>query len=151
MNKLLTLLALLAATLGAPAQTAVTGSSVVPLADDALYRAFGGQTGLDRLMDDFVKRLHGDARIGHFFKESNLDELKKQLASQLCVVAGGPCRYEGASMADAHAEMEVRKADFNALVELLQQAMDAQGIPFAVQNRMLAQLAPMHRDVINTR
>ena len=39
-------------------------------------------------------------------------------------------------------------ADFNALVEVLQAAMDAQGIPYAAQNRLLALLAPMHRDVI---
>lgn len=26
--------------------------------------------------------------------------------------------------------------------------MDAKGIPFAAQNRMLARLAPMHRDII---
>ena len=29
--------------------------------------------------------------------------------------------------------------------------MDQQGIPFTVQNRLLARLAPMHRDIVNTR
>ncbi len=151
MKKLLSLLALCLAAIGAPAQTAVTGSSVRPLADDSLYQAFGGKPGLEKLMADFVPRLKADPRIGAFFKETNLKELQAQLTSQLCVVSGGPCKYEGANMKDAHADMEVRKADFNALVELLQQSMDAQGIPFTVQNRMLAQLAPMHRDVVNTR
>lgn len=153
MNKLLTTLALCACTLSWPtqAQTAVTGSSVRPLADDSLYQAFGGKPGLARLMADFVPRLRADPRIGELFKETKLSELEKQLADQFCVVAGGPCKYEGASMKDAHADFQIRKADFNALVELLQLSMDAQGIPFATQNRMLAQLAPMHRDVINTR
>ena len=41
------------------------------------------------------------------------------------------------------------KSNFNALVEVLQQSMDAQGIPFSAQNKLLAQLAPMHRDIIN--
>jgi hemoglobin len=48
-----------------------------------------------------------------------------------------------------HAEMDISKADFNALVEVLQHSMDAKGIPFSVQNRMLAKLAPMHRDMVN--
>ncbi len=151
MKTLISLLALCLAAVGAQAQTAVTGSSVRPLPDDSLYQAFGGKPGLEKLMADFVPRLKADARIGEFFKETNLKELQAQLTAQLCVVSGGPCKYEGANMKDAHADMEVRKADFHALVELLQQAMDAQGIPFTVQNRMLAQLAPMHRDVVNKR
>jgi hemoglobin len=52
-------------------------------------------------------------------------------------------------MKSVHADFEIRKGDFNALVEVLQQAMDAQGIAFTAQNRMLARLAPMHRDIIN--
>jgi hemoglobin len=31
---------------------------------------------------------------------------------------------------------------------MAQQAMSAQGVPFATQNRLLALLAPMHRDVV---
>jgi hemoglobin len=27
--------------------------------------------------------------------------------------------------------------------------MDAQGIPFSAQNKLLARLAPMHRDIVN--
>lgn len=51
----------------------------------------------------------------------------------------------------AHAEMDIDKAHFNALVEVLQKSMSARGIPFSAQNRMLALLAPMHRDIINVK
>lgn len=40
------------------------------------------------------------------------------------------------------------RADFNALVEDLQIAMNQRGIPFRSQNKLLAVLAPMHREVI---
>jgi len=33
---------------------------------------------------------------------------------------------------------------------VLLQSMDAGGIAFGTQNRLLAQLAPMHREIINT-
>jgi hemoglobin len=36
----------------------------------------------------------------------------------------------------------------NILVEHLQHAMDREGVPFAAQNRFLAKLAPMKRDVV---
>lgn len=151
MKTFLTTLALTVAALGAHAQVEVTGSSVKPLPDDSLYQAFGGKPGLQQLMADFVPRLKADPRIGAFFKDTKLDNLAEQLTAQLCVVSGGPCKYEGANMSDSHADHEIRRSDFNALVEVLQVSMDARGIPFSVQNRMLARLAPMHRDIVNTR
>ena len=54
-------------------------------------------------------------------------------------------------MKDVHADMDITKADFNALVEVLQVSMEAKGIPFGAQNRMLARLAPMHREVVTVR
>jgi hemoglobin len=120
-------------------------------AADPLFDALGGKPGIDALVQDFVPRLAADAKIGAFFKDTNLRELKKQLADQLCAVAGGGCAYEGDDMKHAHADLKIAKADFNRMVEILQDAMDARAIPFADQNRLLARLAPMHRDVISVR
>ena len=118
--------------------------------DDSLYQAFGGQPGLVRLMDDLMVRLLADARMKPFFEDTDQKHIKEQLVAQFCQVAGGPCRLEGPDMKKAHDAMDIRRGDFNALVEVLQQSMDAQGIAFGAQNRMLAQLAPMHRDIVNT-
>ncbi len=120
-------------------------------AADPLFDALGGKPGIDALVQDVVPRLAADATIGAFFKDTNLRELEKQLADQLCAVSGGGCIYEGGDMKHAHADMKIAKADFNRVVEILQDAMDARAIPFADQNRLLARLAPMHRDVITVR
>ncbi len=129
----------------APAASA----AAAPAADDTLYRALGGQPGLVRLVDDFVPRLVRDPRVGEFFKNSNQAHLEEMLALQFCVVSGGACAYTGLPMKTAHQDMDISKSDFNALVEALQAAMDAQGISFSTQNQLLARLAPMHRDIIN--
>ena len=113
-----------------------------------MFVALGSKPGIDALMDDFVPRLSLDPKIGAFFKDTNLRELKHQLADQFCAVAGGPCIYEGGDMKKVHADMGVAKADFNRLVEVLQLSMDARGIAFATQNRLLARLAPMHREIV---
>lgn len=120
-------------------------------ADDTLYQAFGGQPGLVKLMDDFMVRLLADPRMNPFFKDADQKHVKEQLVVQFCQVSGGPCRLSGPDMKKAHDGMDITRGDFNALVEVLQQSMDAQGIPFSAQNRMLAQLAPMHRDIVNVR
>ncbi len=127
-------------------QAATARTSTVP--DNTLYLALGEKSGITALMDDFVDRLFADPQIGKFFKDTKPVNLKEQLRDQVCFLSGGLCRYEGDSMKAVHADLAIRKSDFNVLVEVLQVAMDARGIPFRAQNRLLALLAPMHRDII---
>lgn len=147
------LLAALAAALAlAPAQAqqnAPANATIAAPADDALFRDLGGQAGIDRIVGDFVPRLATDARLGEFFKRANQDHLRQMLGELFCRISGGGCVYTGLSMKQAHQDIDVAKGDFNALVEVLQSAMDAQHVPFATQNRLLARLAPLHRDVVN--
>jgi hemoglobin len=132
----------------AHAQSAAASAPAATV-DSSLYVALGGQPGLVKLVDDFVPRLAADPRIGEFFKHSNLPHLEEMLVQQFCQVSGGGCAYTGIPMKLAHQDMDIAKGDFNALVEVLQASMDAQGIPFPTQNRLLARLAPMHRDIVN--
>jgi hemoglobin len=118
--------------------------------DDSLYQQLGGQSALVTLMDDFMVRLLADKRMAPFFKDVDHKHVKAQLVAQICEVSGGPCKLKGPDMKKAHSGFDVSKGDFNALVEVLQQSMDAQGIGFGTQNKLLARLAPMHRDIINT-
>jgi len=135
-------------TCSAIAQTAPASTAAPAKASSALFDTFGGKVGLVKLMDDFMVRLLADTRTGPHFKPTNQHRVKEQLVDQFCFVMGGPCVYKGADMKSAHANLDITKGDFNALVEVLQQAMDAQGIAFTAQNQLLAKLAPMHRDVI---
>jgi len=147
------LLAALAAALTflpAQAQQNAPANATIPVpADDALFRDLGGQAGIDHIVADFVPRLATDARLGEFFRRANQDHLRQMLGELFCRIAGGGCVYTGLSMKQAHQDIDVSKGDFNALVEVLQSAMDAQRVPFATQNRLLARLAPLHRDVVN--
>ena len=113
-----------------------------------LFQALGEKPGITILMDDFVNRLKADPRIGKMFDDIKPAYLKEQLTDQICEVSGGPCKYEGEEMKKSHEKLGIDKAQFNLLVEILQRAMDARGIPFTAQNQLLAKLAPMHREII---
>lgn len=146
MKKTLIAAALACAGLFSPAAFAQTAPAA-----DPLYQTFGQQPGLVKLMDDFMLRLLADPRTEPHFKPANQQRVKEQLVEQLCQITGGPCVYKGADMKTAHGNLDIKKSDFNALVEVLQQAMDAQGIAFSAQNQLLARLAPMYRDVITVK
>ena len=142
------------------ARTALLGLALLGLAlaagpahaqtSDALFQDLGGQPGLVALMEDFMPRLLADARMNPFFRDVDQTKLKAQLVSQFCAVSGGSCQHKGPDMKKAHAGVDITRANFNALVEVLQDSMDARGVAFSVQNRLLARLAPMHREVVNT-
>lgn len=140
--------ALLAGVLaGSPAAQA---ADAPPSGEATLYQRFGGEPGVHALAHDLVQRAASDARIGAFFARTNAQALTDSLATQLCQVMDGPCQYKGPDMKTAHQDMGVRAADFNALVELLQAAMQERGISFATQNQLLARLAPLHRNIIES-
>jgi hemoglobin len=118
-------------------------------AGDTLFERLGGREGLTRIAGVTVDYAVADPAIGPYFKDTNVPRLKGLLAAQFCQVTGGGCKYAGRDMATAHAKMNIDDHAFNRLVELLQLAMDAEGISFGTQNEFLALLAPMHPDVVN--
>ena len=117
-------------------------------AEDTLYQDMGGQPVIDKLADTSVDNYLADPRIKDIFSESNIDRIRAELKDQFCVVAGGPCHYTGHNMTVTHKGLHLTNANFNALVEDLQAAMDALNIPFTTQKRFLARLAPMQHDVV---
>jgi hemoglobin len=119
-------------------------------ADDGLYRALGGQAGIEALVSVFHLRLLADRRVAPFFEGSEAQRFKTELALEFCQVSGGPCSRPR-NHRRLHSGMDITRADFNAVVEVLQHSLDVQGVPFGVQARLLAVLAPMHRDIVNTK
>ena len=116
---------------------------------DSLYRALGGKHNIARFSAEFVDIAVKDERIKASFANASLGRIKHMLAAQICAISGGPVVYKGHSMKQAHEKLGLRNADFNAGVEDLQTAMDHAGVPFYTQNKLLALLAPMQRDIVS--
>lgn len=115
-----------------------------------VFEQFGGKAGLIALMDDFMDHLMADPRTRPFFADPDVDRVrvKDKLVEQFCVILGGPCEYTGDANDVVHEGLGITRADFNALVEVLQTTMTEHDIPFRAQNKLLAELAPMHTDII---
>jgi hemoglobin len=116
--------------------------------NDALFRALGGAQGVEKIVNDFVPLVLADKRISADFKDTNLKRFAKLLSEQICMLSGGPCEYSGDNMKLVHQGMRINNAKFNALVEQLQIAMDKSKVSPAAQNKLLAILAPMQRDIV---
>lgn len=119
-----------------------------PFTGDGMARAFRGQAGIRRIVDRLVADAYHDRVIGEIFEGHDKVRLSRTLFEQFCAILNAGCKYSGRDMVASHKDLGVRPADMNRLVELLQRAMKAEGVPFAAQNRLLSKLAPMRRDVV---
>lgn len=123
-------------------------AGAAPFAGARMMRAFHGDAGIARVVDRFVDLDVADPRISDIFKGQDIARLRRTLREQFCYILGGGCAYSGRTMADAHRDLGIQTKDMNALVENLQKAMAAERVPFPAQNRFLARLAPMKRDIV---
>ncbi len=123
-------------------------AGAAPFVGTAMFDSFHGQAGIDRIVDDMLDRSVADPRIAAIFERTDMVRLRRTLKEQFAFILGGPSSYTGRSMQDAHDDLGLQPADMGALVEHLQDAMAAEGVPFHIQNRFLARLAPMKRDVV---
>ena len=130
------------------AMTILLSLSSANASGDALFDDLGGRDGIDNIAKLTTAQFLADPRIKATFDNTNMDRFQKLLSEQFCVVAGGACTYTGRSMKDAHKALGLTNADFNAVVEDLEAAMNRAGVPYRVQTRFLARLAPMQHDVV---
>lgn len=136
---LLPMLVIVAAT---PATPAMAQGS------EAFYEGLGGEAGIKKIVDSFLAIILVDPRIAHQFKELDQPHFVAKLAEQFCQLSGGPCQYSGKGMKDIHDGLNITNAQFNALAEDLQYAMEQHGIPNRIQNKLVAKLAPMQREIV---
>lgn len=127
---------------------ATAASADAATGDSAVYQALGGQEGLKAIVGDFLNLVQADVRIKKQFADADMEHLATRLNEQLCELSGGPCHYGGKDMKTIHADLHITNAQFNALAEDLQAAMDKHNVPAREQNKLLAKLAPMQRSIV---
>lgn len=113
-----------------------------------LYQQLGGESGVEAIVYDLIVRIADDERVVDRFRNVDISRFKEGFETYICSVSGGPCEYTGDSMQVVHAGHYYTDTEFNAIVELLVEAMEAQAVPIAAQNRLLARLAPDYDDIV---
>jgi hemoglobin len=122
--------------------------SAAALADKTLYESMGGEPALRAAMDHFADMVVADDRINFTFAEANMAKFKQLLFEQLCNLSGGPCKYTGRDMRTSHVKLKINNAEFNALAEDLYISLGQAGIPYRLQNKLMALLAPMQHEIV---
>ena len=114
----------------------------------SLFDRLGGKSAITSVVEDFVARAAGDARINSKFGRTDIPRLKSMLIDQVCEASGGPCRYTGRDMKTTHTRMGVTTGEFNALVEDLVATLNKFGVGKKEQDQLLGVLAPMKNEIV---
>ena len=114
----------------------------------SLYERLGGINAITAVVENFRDRVAGDTRINQKFAQTDLGRLRKMLIDQICEAAGGPCRYTGRSMKDAHKGMKVTSGEFDALVQDLVATLNQFKVGKKEQDEVLGVLGPLKTDIV---
>jgi hemoglobin len=147
-GSLMTLRNLLGSGILAPALALALACATSAHAEETLFAQIGGEPKLRATIDTMVEVMLVDKRINFTFAETDLVKFKGLLYDQICELTGGPCKYTGRDMKTSHEKINSTNEMFNALAEDLYIAFEKHGVPYRVQNRVVALLAPMQPDIV---
>lgn len=102
------------------------------------YDVLGGETPLRAVVNDFVDRVFDDMMIGFMFRNADkarVKEMEFQLAAEFL---GGPVKYAGRPLRQAHAPHRIMGGQFGRRTQILRDAMAAHDVPQVVRDAWLA-------------
>lgn len=129
--------------------TVLVASCTTPPPQPTLYERMGGNATIVVIVDETIDEVASDPRTKRSFDGVNMKKLKQSIVMQLCVLAGGPCKYEGETMHEAHKGLKITAAEFDLMVAELRLSLDRH-VATPEKNELLRLLAPMKRDVVTS-
>ena len=102
------------------------------------FERLGGEAGLRMIVDDFVERMFGDVMIGFFFRNADKRRIQEFEFQHAAEHLGGPVRYAGRPLRQAHAAHPIMGGQFARRKELLRKTLIDHGAPAEVIDAWLA-------------
>jgi hemoglobin len=110
----------------------------------SLYDRLGGVYSIATVVDDFIDRIMVDPRLNanpHVAEAHHRVApagFKYLVTEMICWAAGGPQRYSGRPMGDAHRHLRVTDPEWQAFMDDLRQTFDRFGVPQPERDELVA-------------
>ncbi len=95
----------------------------------ALLATVGGEAKVHAVIQALYDRLFTDPMVGFLFQGKDKERIVSQQVAFTCRFLGGPQRYEGKPLPEAHAALPLLPGHFNRRHELLEQVLTEQNVP----------------------
>ncbi len=126
-------------------------------AGKSLYERLGGLKGITLVSDDFIDRLVKNATlnknkaINAGRKSSPPPYLKFQVSQLVCEVTGGPCKYTGKNMKEAHAHLHITENEWKIMTADFKRSLDKFKVPEAEQKELFDIVGKTKSDVVESK
>jgi hemoglobin len=98
-----------------------------------LLELIGGEVRVRAVLQSLYDRLFTDPMVAFLFAGRDKEHLVAQQLAFTCRFLGGPDRYEGKPLPEAHAALPLLPGHFDRRHKLLEQVLDEQGVPEEVK------------------
>lgn len=115
----------------------------------SLYDKFGGEETIKAVVDTFYDIMMKDDEVNHFFSETNMKKQRQHQSNFISFVLGGPKKYDGKSMREAHAHLKLTDKEFNIVAQHLTEALKHHGVGDDDIATVMKVVATTHDDVLN--
>jgi hemoglobin len=115
----------------------------------SIFEQIGGAAAVDAAVDIFYRKVLGDPLISAFFDDVDMERQIRKQKSFLTMVFGGPNRYSGKGLRNAHKHMRIQEDHFRAVAGHLVATLQELQVPPELIDQVMAIAAGAHDDVLN--
>jgi hemoglobin len=125
-----------------------------PAQEKPLYDRLGGVYSIATVVDDFIERLYinnvlnANPRIKEARDRVPKAGLKYRVTSMVCQAAGGPEKYNGRSMKDAHAHLNINEKEWQAMIVEFKNSLNKFKVPAKEQGELMAIVESTKKDIV---
>lgn len=136
----------IAAWAGEPATSSV--------AQRPLYDRLGGLLGITQVTDDFIDRLvtnetlNANPAIDSGRRRSPAPYLKFHVSALICEATGGPCRYTGKGMKEAHVRLHITEREWGVMVAEFKVSLAKFKVPAQEQQELFEIVGRTKPDIV---
>jgi len=114
-----------------------------------LYETLGAEGGIRKAVGDFYTRVVADPDLADYFDGVDMVSLRRHQTDMLVAATGGPQRYTGQDMAEAHGGLQITDAAFDKVVGHLGATLTAAGAGDDTIGAVVAALSPLRPAIVS--
>lgn len=129
-------------------------ASAAQTQEKSLYDRLGGAYSIAALVDDFIERLlvndvlNANPAIKEARDRVPKAGLKFRVTALVSQVTGGPEKYAGRSMKEAHAHLHITEAEWQAMVADFKKSLARFKVPEPEQKELIAIVESTKKDIV---
>jgi hemoglobin len=129
-------------------------ASAAETQEKSLYDRLGGAYSIAAVVDDFIERLlvndvlNANPAIKEARERVPKAGLKYRVTALVAQVTGGPEKYAGRSMKEAHAHLHITEAEWQAMVAEFKKSLDKFKVPAPEQKELIAIVESTKKDIV---